>query len=118
MRKGEQGQVTGGELVAIHEATGSLAGTGAVDTESRNVRVVLIRAGEAKSGRVFTQRALVDIAAAADGLRWKIACVPPARCGTSWESSAHRAWWATSERPCGSRLLCMCWSTPTGSGNS
>ena len=31
--------------------------------------MVLIRAGEAKSGRVFTQRALADIAAAADGLR-------------------------------------------------
>ena len=69
MRKGEQGRATDGELVAIHEATGSLAGAGAVDTESRNVRVVLIRAGEAKSGRVFTQRALADIAAAADGLR-------------------------------------------------
>ncbi|MDE2992873.1 MAG: hypothetical protein OXU67_03225, partial [Chloroflexota bacterium] len=69
MRKGEQGRATDGELVAIHEATGSLAGTGAVDAESRNVRVVLIRAGEAKSGRVFTQRALEDIAAAADGLR-------------------------------------------------
>lgn len=69
MRKGEPGRATDGELVAIHEATGSLAGTGAVDAESRNVRVVLIRAGEAKSGRVFTQRALEDIAAAADGLR-------------------------------------------------
>ena len=69
MRKGEQGQAADGELVAIHEATGSLAGAGVMDTESRNVRVVLIRAGEAKSGRVFTQRALADIAAAADGLR-------------------------------------------------
>ena len=69
MHNGEQDRATDRELVAIHEATGSLAGAGAVDTESRNVRVVLIRAGEAKSGRVFTQRALADIAAAADGLR-------------------------------------------------
>ena len=67
MSKGEPARATDRGLVAIHEATGSIAG--AVDAESRNVRVVLIRAGEAKSGRIFTPRALADIAAAADGLR-------------------------------------------------
>ena len=67
MRNGEQDRISDRGLVAIHEATGSLAG--AVDAEHRNVRAVLIRAGEAQSGRVFTPQALADIAAAADGLR-------------------------------------------------
>ena len=69
MRNGEQGRATDARTGRYPRGDGKSRWHRRWMPSSRNVRVVLIRAGEAKSGRVFTPQALADIAAAADGLR-------------------------------------------------